>query len=93
MTGEIELSEPVRAILTQLRQNYGSTVVTAAQAQNLYCGSAGSTLEHLSDLELLQLALIQAHDALNDTLHENEGLKLALVASVDTRNRQARRRR
>ena len=65
----------------------------STDAQRLYNGANGGTLEHLSDLELLQLALIQAHDALNDTLHENEGLKLALVASVDARNRHARRHR
>jgi hypothetical protein len=90
---ELGLSAPVRSILDGLRETYGDVQITASDALRLYNGANGGTLEHLSDLELLQLALIQAHDALNDQVHENQGLKLALVQSVDTRNRHARRHR
>ena len=88
----MNLSEPTKAILKHLRLNYGETVLTNSQALNLFCGSGG-TLEHLSDEELIQLALIQAHDAINDLNHEVEGLRLALLNATVHPNRAARRKR
>ena len=87
----MNVSEPVRAILDHLRSEYGSTEITAQQAKQLFCGDDDCVLGDLDDEALIQLALVQAHDALEAHVHENAGLQLALMAMSKGPNRATRR--
>lgn len=72
---DIELGPATKAVLDQMRETFGSHVITSKDALAIYNGDGGSTLEKLDDLQLLQFSLVMA----NQTIAEmNERLQRAL---------------
>jgi hypothetical protein len=80
----MELSESVRALLSQFRETFGDVVITSPDAMRLYSGRSGGKVSHLADDEILQLAFCQAHDAINELSHELKGANL-LIETLEKR--------
>ena len=91
----MKLSDPVRTILDLFKRDYGELLVSDEDASRLYLGAAGGKVADLSDKQLLQLSLCQAHDAISEILHQLSGANL-LIETLENRlakqpNREQRR--
>lgn len=62
----MQLSEATRAILDELREVRGDVVIKSADAQKMYAG-AGGAVSSLSDEDLVQVALLQAYELLQES--------------------------
>ena len=80
---KIKVSEAVRGILDAMVQRQGNVELTAEEAQNMYGGSFPCLVKDLSDVELLQVALLEAY-VIMELKTKREAVKI---------NRRARRNR
>lgn len=85
-----KLSEAVQSILDAVVSNSGDHEIDADSAKKIWGGSKPAKIADLNQIQLLQLALLDAHKVISGLYEQNEQL-LGLVEKFTTGNRETRR--
>jgi hypothetical protein len=85
-----KLSKAVQGILEALVANSGDNEIDAGAAEKIWGGSKATKVKDLTQTQLLQLALIDAHKVITGLYEQNEQL-LGYVEKLTTPNRETRR--
>lgn len=85
-----KLSKAVSGILEQIVEASGDVQYTDEQAEAIW-GGTGARVKELTQTQLLQLALVDAHRVVAELL-EQKSVMLRIIESREPKNREERRK-
>ena len=86
----MEFSESVQAILKAMREQFGDVLISSEDCAAMFNGKRATAVNELSDISLLQVALIQYW---NQNKYLKETVELQRLAMLPKGNRATRRKK